>query len=103
MPKISLNEWYAGKHWTNRRNFKNAYIVFVKSQFKGVFLKDKQYSISYFFEFKSNPLDCSNCVAMVKLVEDIIFESDSPRTIKSITIESKKGESDKLIIQITEL
>ena len=26
LPKISLNEWYAGKHWTERSDLKKSYI-----------------------------------------------------------------------------
>jgi len=42
-------------------------------------------------------------VAMVKLVEDIIFESDSPKIVKSVTLLSTKGKSDKLTIKINEI
>lgn len=103
MPKISLNEWYSGNHWTKRQAIKTKYKWLVKSQFKGIFSKENEYEVTYSFEFKSNPLDCSNCVAMVKLVEDIIFESDSPKIVKSVTLLSVKGKSDKLTIKIKEI
>ena len=103
LPKISVNEWYSGNHWTKRQAIKTKYKWLVKSQFKGIFSKENEYEVTYSFEFKSNPLDCSNCVAMVKLVEDIIFESDSPKIVKSVTLLSVKGKSDKLTIKIKEI
>lgn len=103
LPKISLNAWYASEHWTKRQAIKTKYKWLVKSQFKGIFSKENEYEVTYSFEFKSNPLDCSNCVAMVKLVEDIIFESDSPKIVKSVTLLSTKGKSDKLTIKINEI
>jgi hypothetical protein len=36
LPKISLNKWYAGMHWTKRKKIKDNYTLIVKSQFKDV-------------------------------------------------------------------
>jgi hypothetical protein len=102
LPKISLNQWYAGGHWTKRTKIKSDYIYIIKSQFKGQFKKDKQYEVEYRFCFKNNPLDASNCVAMVKLIEDIIFEDDKHDIIKSIKISSEKGKDDLVQIEIIE-
>ena len=103
LPKVSLNKWYAGNHWTKRNKLKNTYKILVKSQFKHVFSKDKQYEVSYNFEFDKRPLDASNCVAMVKLIEDIIFEDDSYKIVKGISITSDKGKNNIVIIKIKEL
>ena len=100
LPKISLNKWYAGMHWTKRKKMKDSYTQIVRSQFKEVLPKDKSYSVEYHFTFKSRPLDASNCVAMVKMVEDIIFEDDSYKIISSILISSGKGSRDTLEINI---
>ena len=102
LPKISLNSWYSGKHWTYRKKIKDKYILLVKSQFKTVFSKQKKYEVEYFFYFKTRPLDASNCVAMVKLIEDIIFENDSYKIIEKITISSKKNTSEFVKITINE-
>ena len=93
LPKVSLNEWYACKHWTKRQDLKITYKFAIKSQFKDV-LTGCFDEISYVFYFKNNPLDASNCVAMLKLIEDIIFEKDGYKNIKKISIESKKASSD---------
>jgi len=100
LPKISLNKWYAGMHWTKRKKMKDSYTQIVRSQFREVLPKDKSYSVEYNFTFKSRPLDASNCVAMVKMVEDIIFEDDSYKIISSILISSGKGDRDTLEINI---
>jgi len=100
LPKISLNEWYAGNHWTKRKAIKDKYYWLIKQQFKDVLSKDNAYHVSYTFYFKSKPLDASNCIAMVKMIEDIIFEDDNYKIIESITIESKKADKDCVIIEI---
>lgn len=102
LPKLSLNEWYAGNHWTKRKEIKDRYYWLIKSQLKTVFSKLNRYDVSYTFYFKSKPLDASNCIAMTKLIEDIIFEDDSYKIIESITIQSKKGQSDYVEIEVIE-
>ena len=100
LPKVSLNQWYAGKHWTHRQKMKKIYQSLVKSQCARVFPKDDKYVVSYYFTFKSNPLDASNCIAMVKMIEDIIFEDDKWDIVKIGAIESIKGKADKVEVRI---
>lgn len=100
LEKISLNKWYAGMHWTKRKKIKDNYTLLVKSQFNKTLPKTNTYNTEYHFTFKSRALDASNCVAMVKMIEDIIFEDDSYKIIKSILITSKKGLEDSVKIKI---
>ena len=100
LPKVSLNVWYSSKHWSFRKKLKDNYTLIVKSQFKDVLPASESYDTEYHFTFKSRPLDASNCVAMVKMIEDIIFESDGYKVIKSILITSEKGAEDKVEIKI---
>jgi hypothetical protein len=100
LPKISLNEWYAGNHWTKRKAIKDQYYWIIKSQFKAILSKGSIYQVDYSFIFKSKPLDASNTIAMVKMIEDIIFEDDSYKIIDKITISSKKGTEDIVNIKI---
>ena len=100
LPKISLNKWYAGMHWTKRKQIKDSYTLIVKSQCKEVLPKDKVYSAEYQCYFKARPLDASNCVAMVKMIEDIIFEDDTYKIVKEIKISSEKAKQDLVIIKI---
>ena len=100
LPKVSLNVWYSSKHWSFRKKLKDNYTLLVKSQFKEVLPASNSYDTEYHFTFKSRPLDASNCVSMVKMIEDIIFESDGYKVIKSIVITSKKGAEDMVEIKI---
>jgi len=94
LPKISLNKYYSGGHWGDRHNDKKNFISAVNYQCKSLFKKDKQYVVDYTFNFKNNPLDASNCAGMLKMIEDIIFESDSPKIVKKISIMSRKALTD---------
>lgn len=100
LPKISLNKWYAGMHWAKRKKIKDNYVKIVKSQFNKTLPKVNTYNTEYHFTFKSRALDASNCVAMVKMIEDIIFEDDSYKVVKSILITSSKGAEDLVQINI---
>lgn len=100
LPKISLNKWYAGMHWTKRKKIKDNYTMLVKSQHKQVFSRTKTYRVEYHFTFKSRPLDASNCVAMVKMIEDILFETDSYKVVTGLAITSRKGDHDQVEIKI---
>jgi hypothetical protein len=100
LPKVSLNAWYGGGHWSKRKKLKDNYTLIVKSQFKDVLPASESYNTEYHFTFKSRPLDASNCVAMVKLIEDIVFENDGYKIIKSILVTSSKGADDIVEIKI---
>jgi len=102
LPKISLNKWYAGQHWSKRVAIKNTYKKVIKSQYKNTF-EDGKYLVSYEFTFIKNPLDASNCVAMIKIIEDILFVNDKWDLIKIGGIESKKGKEEKVKIKIEKL
>ena len=102
LPKVSLNVWYSSKHWSFRKKLKDNYTLLVKSQFKEVLPASNSYDTEYHFTFKSRPLDASNCVAMVKLIEDIVFENDGYKIIKSILVTSNKGAEDFVEIKINE-
>jgi hypothetical protein len=89
LPKISLNKWYAGTHWTARKKIKDAYKKLIKHK-----VEDGVYDVEYTFYFKSRPLDATNTIAMAKMIEDIIFENDSYKKIKSVTLKSRKSKND---------
>ena len=103
LTKVSLNKWYSGEHWSKRKRLKDEYKTMVTNQFNGVLIASNTYEVDYVFEFKSRPLDASNCVAMLKLIEDIIFEDDSYKIIKKISISSIKGVEDIVIINVKQL
>ena len=100
LPKVSLNQWYAGIHWRKRKLMKDRYKYIVKSQYKRVFDAESSYIVSYAFEFKKNPLDAINCSAMVKMIEDIVFLKDEWDKIDIGSITSRKSKEDKVTILI---
>lgn len=103
LTKISLNDWYAGNHWTKRKQIKDTYYWIIKSQFKETLSKVGKYIVEYEFVFKSHPLDASNTIAMVKMIEDIIFEDDKWDIITKLIISSKKGNEDLVTITINKI
>lgn len=103
LPKVSLNKFYAGTHWTKRQKLKEQYQLLVKSKVKKPFPKTEKYICHYEFTFKSRPLDASNCSAMIKILEDIIFEDDKWDIIDLGSITSRKGKCDSVHITIEQL
>ena len=102
LPKISLNEWYAGKHWTERKKIKDIYKILIRSKCKIVFSENKKYNVSYEFNYKKNPLDATNTIAMTKMIEDVLFKSDKWDIVKSVKVSSLKSEikQDYVIINV---
>lgn len=103
LPKVSNNKFYAGMHWVKRKelkdNFSNIIAVLTyKQSRKRKFTKPCR--VKYIFEFVKNPLDASNCVGMLKMIEDVLFPDDSPKIIKGLEIISLKSKEDKVIVII---
>lgn len=103
LPKVSLNEIYAGSHWRKRKKIKDNYKMIINTQYKGVFCKSKVYVVNYIFVFKTRALDTSNTVYMLKMIEDILFEDDSYKIIPKLIIQSEKGKEDLVKIIIKEV
>ncbi len=98
LPKISLNKWYAGTHWTQRKKIKDDYKVIVYSQHRETY--NIPCDTEYVFMFKSRPLDASNCVAMAKMIEDILFPNDGYKIVRSVKYSSIKGNEDRVKLKI---
>jgi hypothetical protein len=96
-----LNQFYSGRHWSKRHKLVDDYYWIIKSQTKKFFEKTGTYEVDYEFGFKKNPLDASNTTAMVKLIEDVLFENDGYKIVKKITISSNKSKEDYVKILIT--
>ena len=99
LPKISLNEFYSGKHWSKRKKIKDAYKLLLMPQIP------KQINfpcvVEYEFWFTTRPLDCSNaCGGMVKLIEDCLFEDDSYKMVRSIKVTVKKAKDNIVFIKV---
>jgi len=100
LPKLSLNTWYASSHWSKRKKIKDKYFWLIKSQFNSVFPKNKEYVVEYVFFYKNRPLDASNTIAQIKLIEDVIFEDDKWDVVRKITTSSHKDKKDYVKIKI---
>lgn len=95
LPKVSLNSWYSGTHWSKRKKLKDEYKWLIRVPHVATPCK-----CEYHFEFKSRPLDCSNTIAMVKMIEDCIFSDDGVNVVQEIKVSSRKGKRDKVTIKI---
>ncbi len=103
LPKISNNKFYAGMHWAERTRLVDAFKLDVFTQLcnqtsRRSFVKPCK--AKYIFEFKSTPLDCSNCAGMLKMIEDVLFPKDSPDIVKELSITSLKSVEDKVTVII---
>jgi len=65
LPKVSLNKWYAGSHWADRKRIKDTYAWLIRSQ--TTHRQVEPCVVYYHFEFRIRPLDPSNTSAMLKL------------------------------------
>ena len=106
LPKISNNKFYAGIHWSKRKELKDnlaslVRVLFFKQTNRRSF--SKPCKVEYIFEFKQKPLDCSNCVGMLKIIEDVLFPDDSVKIVKKLKITSLKSVENKVTVIIDEL
>lgn len=98
-----MNQFYAGKSWIYRKEMKDLYKIIVNASLNfdlPLFDAKRKYYCEYTFTFKMNPLDASNCTAMIKMVEDLIFEKDNYNIVLGFKCESRKGNIDNLFIKV---
>lgn len=100
LPKVSLNKLYEGTHWSYRKKIKDTYHLLIRTKIKKQYPKTNKYRCSYKFTFKNNPLDATNCAAMIKMIEDVLFEDDKYNLIEIDGISSSKGQRDSVVITI---
>lgn len=85
---LSLNKWYANRHWSFRNREKEFWKnYFIKLTPKKIKLIDKYYITMYF----NSRLDASNTIPMIKIYEDTLKEyhyiiDDSRKYCKGIQI-----------------
>lgn len=97
--KVSLNDYYAGSHWTKRKTIKDKYSKCLLTYF-GTYNEMFTYECEYDFYFANRPLDATNCAAMVKMIEDVLFTNDSYKIVKSVKITSQKSKNKKDYVEI---
>lgn len=103
--KVSTNEIYSQKvKWQKRKHHKDLMqwaFMPVADQLKPV----KGGKIRIDFTFAKNPLDCSNCSYMAKMLEDCltafgIIPDDNFKIITEFTITSTKGREDMAVLTL---
>lgn len=100
---ISLNSWYSSKHWSNRNKQKSDWHSFFKQFIHEPYPYFERYNIT--LEFNSR-LDPSNCITMIKLLEDTlqtlgVLKNDTSefcRGLHIIPVDSMKRKSYKITI-----
>lgn len=97
--KISLNKIYGGVHWTTRKKHRDEYHTNVWAIQPKKYTGDFPVHISYSFKFKGRKLDASNCVYMLKLIEDGLVEcgvipDDNPKYVRSFSVEVEGGDNE---------
>jgi len=86
---ISLNDWYSGKHWTQRNKQKNKWSNLFKEHLDvNPPNKLTKYKITLLVNSRHDP---SNTITIIKIFEDTLKKlgyivDDSPKYCKSITI-----------------
>jgi len=109
--RISLNQYYSGMHWTKRARITKEweeFIYFLAKEQNAKFITNYPISVAYEFHLKKQPPDCSNCVGMIKLIEDalkgVVWADDDPKHINKLSIiiaaPIPKGTKEKVIISI---
>lgn len=89
--QFSLNAYYAGKHWSQRKKDADFWHLLVfeavhrLKRTQNVEMATEPVQISCYF---NDSLDCSNHAAMVKMIEDalkgVVIQDDSPKYVKGI-------------------
>ena len=102
--KVSANTIYAGQHWSKRKKLADLYHQSLLEH-RNKKIKSYPVEITYIFNFKSKPLDTTNCMYMAKMLEDSlvlngVIENDSPEYVSFTGIYSQKGERDEVEINI---
>lgn len=105
--KVSTNTIYSGVHWQERKKLKDLFLWAFIGHRKAL-QPIKKGRLYFDFCFKRQPLDCSNCTYMAKMLEDCltfygIIKDDKPDIITGINITSRKGTSDTVTITLEEI
>ena len=93
-------------HWAERKKIKDN---FAKTVYALLCVQtdrrkfERPCEVEYIFEFKSRPLDCSNAIGMVKMLEDVLFPDDGYKIVKKISVTSLLSVEDKVTVIIKEI
>lgn len=102
--ELSLNQIYAGVHWTKRKDQKDAIRLLTKNALKGKAVKFNA-PVCIEMSFCSR-LDVSNHAYLFKMIEDTlrglkIIKDDTDKYVKKV-IMSKQNEFKGVIVRVSE-
>ena len=104
--KVSLNKIYAGIHFRERSEHKDAYYLAVLSanvpRWPGPF----PVAMHYHFRLRGSRLDISNHAYMLKMVEDAlvhahVIPADDQKYVSQVIITAEKADEDEVIVEIS--
>lgn len=106
--KVSTNKIYSGIHYRTRKYHKEVYMVEVGRVLKKVDLPEiHHYPVILKFTcyYKSRMFDSSNGSYMAKMIEDLmvkngVFKDDSPKYVSETRCLAKKGDKDKIVLEV---
>jgi hypothetical protein len=102
--KVSTNAIWR-KHWAYRKRLTDEYHLAVLPLKGKISCETFPVKVTYDFRWKGVALDCSNCSALQKLLEDGLvaiglFPSDTPKHVAQVSLRSRKGKVDEVTITI---
>ena len=107
----STNKIFAGVHYRKRAKIKNDYLWWFKSLKidTGALTLDINNGVYFRYTFifgkSKRCFDCDNCSFMGKLITDCIVKNgiikdDSPKYIRKVSYESKKGKDSRVLLEV---
>src|SRR3990167_7495606 len=106
----SLNQWYAGVHWSKRKAVANEWHGLFRAAFQEANLPKPiktpiTLNVTQFT--KGRLKDADNVVVAAKLCGDALrlyryIADDTPEHIPCVILQSKKGTDDKLVVLLTD-
>ena len=107
---ISWNKLYKQKHWSYRKRMADAIhslvIYSIRSQYDEVIQFVAPVDITIKATYKRSPVDADNICAKLYidgLVRAGVIEDDDPKHVSSVTLMSRKGSSNNVVITIEEV
>jgi HKD family nuclease len=102
---VSLNKFFAGKHWTIRNKIKDQFHLLFEGLLNKKYKKVDKYCVTLMYNSR---LDPTNTIILIKIAEDYlrhieVLTDDTKKYCKKVTIipdESMGKKNYKLIIHI---
>lgn len=104
---ISLNQYYAGMHWSKRsEEAKRVHYLMMSKIQRGVTFFKNPVEIEVTCYFKSNPMDADNIVAKLYIdgLKGKVLVDDTPKYVKGVKLVSLVDVNNPRVeIEITEV